>query len=430
MPTYLLTRSVLACSLSGKEAARAALPESKAHATAHVGSISEHLEEQEHSYSDSREKYIQEKYPPIPELAERWLEELKERGGLPKRSSPEDQVNDESVSRLPLEDYVGFPSDPSTYYPARLDTGQVVWVRLDERRASNGYTSVQVAGKSAYIRAILAAVTILEGAHINIEKLRSLLPFTELFHPDGMRTSQREALHELVDAGEKAAADTLFYDLATDHLDYRSLNYAIALLRYFRPNFDTLPLQQQRGLLERCCERMNKLLEASRQLNEFLEYGSLDRDQRPRIENPHRDVEAAALRDVEDYTYREIAELLDIEISEKSRWVGDYSTVAKMVVRGREILKCAFGKKGWQEKVQILRARLERLESLSLEERFIEERAEEWGVSSQFTREVIVEGLNPTPEQAKSMEESGLNIEGARWFYARICGESADGDRV
>jgi len=156
-------------------------------------------------------------------------------------------------------------------------------------------------------------------------------------------------------------------------LDYRSLEYAVALLRYFRPDFDSLPLQDQRGLLEKCCERMNKFLEAARHLNEFLEYGNPNKDQRPAIENPHRDVKAAALRDIEDRTYREIAELLEVEISEKSKCVGDYSTVARMVARGREVLEHAFGRKGWQDKAEAARVRYQRWKSLSPQEQFIEE---------------------------------------------------------
>jgi DNA-directed RNA polymerase specialized sigma24 family protein len=52
---------------------------------------------------------------------------------------------------------------------------------------------------------------------------------------------------------------------------------------------------------------------------------------------------------VEGMKYREISDTLGVEISENSATVGDYSTVAKMVRRGREILKEAYGHDGWDE---------------------------------------------------------------------------------
>jgi hypothetical protein len=390
-----------------------------------MGSASEHPEQQEreHLYIEGAKRFRH-----IPNLAYGWLEELIEQGGLPQISDGELHIQGKATVRRVLEDPVNTPSDPSTY-PARLDNGQVVWVNLDERRSYSGHRSVQVVGKPRTVRAILAALTVLEAQHTNIEQLGKLLPYTELDHPEGMFASQREALHELVDAGQTDEAEALWCDLGPEYLDYRTLDYAVALLRYYRPGFDDLPVQQQRDLLKGCCERMNKLLEASRQLNEFLEYGNPARDQRPGIENPRRDVEAAALRDLEGYTYREIAEFLQVKISEKARWVGDYSTIAKMVARGREIVERAFGKEGWQNKVEMIRARLERLEALSPEEQFIEERAEDWGVPHRLAREVIVEGLDPTPEQAKSMAETGYDVESARWAYRWIFQRKLGGDR-
>jgi hypothetical protein len=110
--------------------------------------------------------------------------------------------------------------------------------------------------------------------------------------------------------------------------------------------------------LEKCCERINDVLDSVRLLGDFLQYGGLDRDPRPAVENPHKYVEAAMLRDVEGLKHREIAGILRVDISEKSGVVDDYSAVGKMVVRGRDILWRAFGKDGWDEMVESMRTEL------------------------------------------------------------------------
>ena len=69
------------------------------------------------------------------------------------------------------------------------------------------------------------------------------------------------------------------------------------------------------------------------------------RIKKPAIVNPQRDVDAAVLRDVERMKYREIEQSLEVEISENARRVDDYSTVSKMVNRGRDILERAFGQR-------------------------------------------------------------------------------------
>jgi hypothetical protein len=109
----------------------------------------------------------------------------------------------------------------------------------------------------------------------------------------------------------------------------------------------------------------------------------------PAIKKPQRDVRAAILRDVEDLTYREIGERLGIPLpaepmdedlpddpealedlqKDLERRKGEHQTVRKMVERGRRILEDAFGREGWQQRVQIMKAEKERWWSLSPEER-------------------------------------------------------------
>jgi len=359
-------------------------------------------------------------YKHVPDLAYRWLEELLEEGGLPDISAVRISHKEKPLRQSIQEDPVNTPSDPSTY-PARLDNGQVIWVKLDEGRSSAGHRSVSLVDKPNTVRAILAALTVLECRQTDTAILRSVLPFLEPSHPVSIHESQLEAFRKLVDEGNTEAASSLLKSISGENFNYRSLEYAVALLRYFRPDFDSLPIREQRALLEECCERTNKLLEASRHLNEFLEYGRPDRDQRPALENPHRDVQAAALRDIEGHTYREIAKILDVKISEKARHIGDYSTVTRMVSRGRKVLERALGEDGWRQKAAAMKSRLKSHRSLRPHEQFIADCAVDWGVSFELASKIIVEELDPEPEQIESMvRRSGVNVESARRLYEKI----------
>jgi hypothetical protein len=109
---------------------------------------------------------------------------------------------------------------------------------------------------------------------------------------------------------------------------------------------------------------MNRTIIVIRQLTGFLEYGAPGRDQRPAIEDPRRDVRAVVMRDVEGETYPKIAARLRTKVSEKAKYVGDYSTVSKAVGRGRDILVRALGRDGWEKAAAEMRREYVRREAL------------------------------------------------------------------
>jgi hypothetical protein len=308
-----------------------------------------------------------EAYPVLPDLAHRWLEVLLEDGALPT-TGPGVRMGKKLLLRRVSENPANRSSDPFTSH-ALLDNGQTLWVRRAKRRGPKGYRSIDIVDKpTRTTKAVLAALTVLESQQVDLEWLKKLLPFVDPADQVSINDSLRQRFEELGRQGDKEGTSALVGNLVSD----RPLRYAHALLRYYRPNFDALPREEQRELLLRCCERINKVLDSIRQLTEFLEYGRPEKDQRPAIENPRRDVEAAMLRDVEAMKYREIAESLKVEIPEKSRCVGDYSTVAKMVSRGRDILERAFTHDGWDEIAESMRADLSRWEALTEEEKLAE----------------------------------------------------------
>ena len=352
-----------------------------------------------------------EQYPHLPDLAHRWLTELLKEGGLPKLSSTTVRSKGK-----PKTESTGTESSDPTIFSACLDNGQTIRVRLDESLSANGYATVEVEDRPSSETAILAALASLECEPVRIKDLEKILPYFVPAHHAGVQESLYDTFSKLVDE-DADLAKTLMDEMRSARLNSRSVQFAVALLRYFRPDFDDTSPDIQRNLLKKCCERINKLIGATRQLAEFLEYGNPDKDQRPAVEDPHRDVEAAALRDIEGCTYSEIASYLEIQVSEKSKCVGDYSTVSKMVSRGRDILERAFGKDGWHKIAAAARKKLDQHRALSEREKFLTNRAEEWQISYQAVEELIVEGRQPTVEEVEKMKLAWWDLEYSRRFF-------------
>jgi len=200
----------------------------------------------------------------IPDLASAWLGLLAEDGGLPDLSAVSITHKGKPLSRPILEDPINTPSNPSTY-PARLDNGEVIWVRFKERRSSGAPVSVSVVDKPDTVRAVLAALTVMEGGAVDIEQLKRDLPLIDLSHPIGISESVNEAFEALSDKGETARALEFVRSFHAAHI-----RYALALLRYYRPGFDALPEEEKRGLIVGCCERITKTIAAVRQLTNYL----------------------------------------------------------------------------------------------------------------------------------------------------------------
>src|SRR5215211_1488900 len=163
------------------------------------------------------------KYPHVPDLAYKWLEALYEQGGLPDLSPQEIRIKGRVAVRPVLGDPTNTPADASTH-AARLDNGQVVWVKLDERHLSGGHEATYVVEKPASIRAILAALTVLESKETNMETLRRVVPFAEPSHPRSVEASLFEVLRQLPE--DEEGADRVWVLLRDLHgsLDYRTVD--------------------------------------------------------------------------------------------------------------------------------------------------------------------------------------------------------------
>jgi hypothetical protein len=284
---------------------------------------------------------------------------LIEIGGFSDTEQPRRPETDFRTRRLTFRDSLNTQPFEDTYL-AVLDNGQRLWIREGKRRSDKGSRTLEVLDKPQRAdAAILTMLTVLEGRSIEAERV------AKVFSKSG--GVSHEEYHDLVG----------------------SALYAYSLLRYFRPDFDGLPQEERLALIEGAYDRINDLLEASRKLAEYLEYGAPTRDLRTAVENASIDINAAVLRDVDGLTNRDIAEQLDVEISSGARVVGDYSRISRMVARGRDILERAWSKDGWRKQAEAMKAEATRWYALTPIERVVEECAELLGVSPQEARRML-----------------------------------------
>jgi hypothetical protein len=291
-------------------------------------------EGREHRDDDYVYEFDAEALPEISDLAHQWIKILYEDSGLPKVSA--NTSPDASIGR------------------AVMDNGQIVWVQRADRPGLRGYRMVSVVDEPPRtVKATLAALTVLEGVPADMQRLRTVLSLLDLAGQGSIERSLSEAFKRLREHSGKRRG-RFISDLMAD----RSLRYAHALLRHYRPDFDNLPHDDQLRLLEKCCERVNDTLKSVRLLSDFLEYGGPSKDQRAAVEDPHRDVKAALLADVEGLKHREIAKILRIDRPSTLRGERDYSKVRQMVARGKDVLQRAFGPEGYSKVLESMKAEL------------------------------------------------------------------------
>jgi len=136
----------------------------------------------------------------VSDLADAWLRILAEDGSLPDVSETVITHKGKPLTRPITKDPVNTPSDPSVH-PARLDNGQVIWVKLEKRRLSDALVSASVADKPNSVGAVLAALTMMESDAVDIEQLQRFVPLVDLSHPEGISESVNEVLIDLLSRG-------------------------------------------------------------------------------------------------------------------------------------------------------------------------------------------------------------------------------------
>jgi hypothetical protein len=246
-------------------------------------------------------------------------------------------------------------------------------LKLNGPRSERGYRTVEVLKDLPQTDvAILAALTYLEAREVDVERLERALSILKVPMQDYSRI---ESVFATLDKGSEGSSGHLaqtdageFRKLIADLQGWRTLEYVVALLRHYRPEFDDLPREEKHGLLVGCCRRVNVLLEASRQLGAFLEYGAPDKDLRVPLEEVERYVRAAELKDVEGLSDRKIGEILGIEPAPSDEIRRQNSNVRHAVKQGKRLFTDAWGEEDWQKRAESKRNESEWFLSLTEEE--------------------------------------------------------------
>jgi hypothetical protein len=212
-------------------------------------------------------------------LAPIWLSILSEvglRGIDPSTGSPPKEEATYHPKAWPLYSYT---------LPVRLkDSREVLWLKFNGPRSEEGYRMIQILETPLRTNlAILAALTALEGRQLDVDSLddtsiEGVLDTSE----EGL--TEEEAIEELTNLVteleenelERLASSQIYDD--PDLATHVALEYAAALLRHYRPEFDELPYPERVALLKDGLRRVNEVLESLRKLVGFLEYGVTERD--------------------------------------------------------------------------------------------------------------------------------------------------------
>jgi hypothetical protein len=243
-------------------------------------------------------------YPDLPTLASRWLEELARHGvssGWRKQSRAYDYQ-------------LGAPETETR--SVRLENGQTLSL------VNNLGTIEVLEDYSRTDLAILGALAPLEAGEADVALIRRIL--------SSIGGSIDEALRVLNDPQQSR--------------EYWMLRFAVALLRHYRPDFDSLPLREQRELAAQTCERLDEVSKAERKLAETLEFGTGHPGKKVRsaVKDAALDIRLAELHDVRGMGYVELGEKFGIPQTKDDELKGDNQAVRKKVERGRRLLNKAF----------------------------------------------------------------------------------------
>jgi hypothetical protein len=271
----------------------------------------------------------------------------------------------------------------------RLPNDQVIYLNLNaEREEHCDYRPAEVSIEEPKARtAAVAALVALKGHKLRPERLRYTFPAAKLTREELGRDDP--SLKRL----GKALRHSRFSNArAPDFTLGQRVEYLRKLLRYYRPQFDSLVENEQIALMEKAAEYVNEYLEALRRLTAFLEHGD------PYSGLPHntvkttaRDVRAAELKDIDGLSYPEIGERLGLSRSEQDVVKGDHQYVRKKVVpNGRDIFIRALGEQGYKDYIQSKKTEAEWWRSLPENKKLAEHLAEVAGIPSEKVHSIMV----------------------------------------
>jgi hypothetical protein len=328
-------------------------------------------------------------------LARMWLEKLAE-VGLHEADHASKAVAKEPGSYRPRAEPLH-----TGIYPIRLEgSREVVFIKLNSFRSEHGYKALEILDSPLRTdKAILAALTVLEARQLERPSrmedslVREALDLRRYWSeppddqdmPEVEKEPRYSTLEELSLLEEP---EVLLYQLKKVG-PIPTLEFVVAILRHYRPEFDELPREEQVSLVKAGCERVNNFLKALNHLVSFLEYGAAGKKLASSREDAARDMRAAELQDVERLTAPKLGDLLGIEKPKSDKDRRTNSTANDIAKRGRRLLVNNLGEEFWSKAVEAKKEERQRHSSLSEEEQAIEWLAEELGITCEQAWDLI-----------------------------------------
>ena len=324
----------------------------------------------------------------VPRLGQLWLQELKDQG-----------LNELDQALKPIEKRTsgvsGFLSQyrRDVLYPVRFgkNSEQMLWLQpYDIMIKENGYMHTRVLQEPELKDvAILAAATVMEMTkqEVDTTKLDKAFKLTEFPLKqnmyDYMVTLKWLEHHPLESDEAFKEFEASIRGCPEGKIDYyfagqiRIVGWVVALLRYYRPEFDTLNREEQVALIKQNLSAAGKLAEAARSFVGSIQEGKpwTGRPKRS-VEKSSRYVTAALLAAVEGLGANEIGRRMGIEQSKTDAIKGQNRKASDAVQMGKSLLQGALGKDGYEKLIDDYKSQRDWFQSLSAEEQELEWQAD------------------------------------------------------
>ncbi len=186
----------------------------------------------------------------LPTLAQHWLRELAEVGLREVDRSSGSPVK-EPASYYPRAEPLH-----SDVVPIRLEgSREVLWLKLDGRRSERGYKRAEILDTPVSTdKAILGALTALEAKETGAEGVdealfERVLDSSKEEWPELSEEKRRQVQEETIETLDDDTIQALSEDVRNFRSIYddprvraqHALEYVVALLRHYRPEFDEMP---------------------------------------------------------------------------------------------------------------------------------------------------------------------------------------------
>jgi hypothetical protein len=324
-------------------------------------------------------------------------------------------------------------TEDETASRVQLPSGQVARLsfELDE---GCGYRSAKLSLETPKVeQAMIAALTALNGREVDPPRVRRSI-HASAWHQEALHSlAKGEPRSMLAHSGEGATAGDIRAGF--------SLRYVQVLLRYYRPDFDSMSKDEQIALTTRFVEHANEFLDALRKLTACLQYGHPYRGlPTTPVRQAARDVRAAELRDIDELTYKEIGSRLEVKPYKHDAYRNDNTLVRKHCVpNGRNILKTALGidDEGYNEYVKVRKAETQRWISLPKSWRWAELFAQDAVIPTEKLHRIMTCSYEDLADEVSRLNDEmpGLNeaqissLAGARagWEFYGDNGQSEAG---